>query len=708
MRAIVRLCLICLLSMPPSVLAQEQAAQPVDPAAVQAAGKILQGEAQKLLMEIASLRAQTLEKMQSDVLKDVQAWEDETLEMDGQALKTLLAEAYRVAEARNLPVARLQAMFELAKAALLRADYASLCGGGQDIGDAVVEVAKKVREVTRGEDAEYFFSLAKRVEGRMECEQKHRVEAFKGSYRHFLRALTAETPEEAEKQIKDFAAVVRSMNEAEGNALMADAEVLSAQLGQADMILKMVPVVDKAFDMWDLYSGETVGGEKLTTLDKGLTWVGLLYPEAFGMALGYAAKGIGKGVSMAAGGMTKSVAFLWKLATSNNTTLAGIGKATGRNMDLLKNQAVDMLQWLKGANAELVAKAGDMAGSSAVKIASLGESLKGKLSSDSVMFDAVDEVVAATGRPAEWVKGFTKVAQESNTIVITRSFNSEASDLYRAGKATPKPIFVKSKSSHYKELGGTIPVDGSLSKVASEAKFKELQKNIEADLLAKGKSQAEAQAESIRKARQLQDADIAKANGEAAECIRKGLCEPMTFVNTKGNTVMQAFASNGKMRLLEQTPDGKLLDGSTGAVVDPSSVKSMKPVEVLGEPHSKQYFGPDEDILGMGHRSGKSRQMVEGHHTSGTFDQRNKNIMFQANIAVRQELKAAGKEGYQVSSHGSAQFFDADIETKGFMAYMPDGKAFLINSKKDLKAVFEYAKTMGYEGLDWNPAWGTP
>ncbi|MCP4452684.1 MAG: hypothetical protein GY809_14575, partial [Planctomycetes bacterium] len=104
MRPIISLLIVSLLAMPVSPAGATKDAEKIDPAAVQAAGKILQGDAQKLLMEIAALRATTLEDMRKEVLKDVQAWEDESLEMDGQALKTLLTEAYRVAEAHNLPV----------------------------------------------------------------------------------------------------------------------------------------------------------------------------------------------------------------------------------------------------------------------------------------------------------------------------------------------------------------------------------------------------------------------------------------------------------------------------------------------------------------------------------------------------------------------------------------------------------------------------
>ena len=67
--------------------------------------------------------------------------------------------------------------------------------------------------------------------------------------------------------MNDFIALIQHLNQAEASALAADARQLSDELGKADMILKMMPLAGDVFDAWDLYTQESISGEKMTALD---------------------------------------------------------------------------------------------------------------------------------------------------------------------------------------------------------------------------------------------------------------------------------------------------------------------------------------------------------------------------------------------------------------------------------------------------------
>lgn len=415
-------------------------------------------ELQELLRQVLALRSAELDKMHAEVLEEVKRWELDEADMDGESLNVLLNKAYRVAEARNLPVSELQVLFEQAKKMILRADYASLCGGGKDLKDAFTDAAKSLEEAVTKQSADHYFLVADRVEGRMQCEQKHRLEAFKGSYRHFIRALLAPTPGEAIAQLREFTKLIQHLNEAEAGVLVADAERLTNDLGRADMIIKMVPGVGDAFDAWDLYTGTDITGEQLSTFSKAMTWVGLLYPKAFGMALGYAAKGIvglGKvtvkatvgAVKLGGKATVKSIGFMWKLATAPKQTVSQLAKATGKNVAAVQQQAIANLRWLKGSYPELAEMGAEMAATQANRLLSYTQELAQTVSPASLVTQSVEEIVQRTGRPPSWVKGFRKAAKDTDSVIFTRSFNGNSSPLYAKGMAEPKPIFIKGKSS---------------------------------------------------------------------------------------------------------------------------------------------------------------------------------------------------------------------------------------------------------------------
>lgn len=701
--------LLCFIFVFPAYAAPDSSAKPSAQALLKQ-NEALTLELQELLRQVLTLRSAELDKMHEDVLEEVERWEDDEVDMDGESLQVLLNKAYRVAEARNLPVTEMQALFEQAKKMILRADYASLCGGGKELKDAFIDAAKSLEEAVTRQSADHYFLVADRVEGRMQCEQKHRLEAFKGGYRHFIRALLADSPGEAINQLREFTKLIQHLNEAEAGVLVADAERLTNEFGKADIVLKMIPGVGNAFDVWDLYTGEDMAGEKLSTFSKGLTWVGLLYPKAFGMALGYVSKGIvgaGKVAIKAAVGSvklggkatTKSIGFMWKLATAPKQTVNQLAKNTGKNVAALQEQALSNLRWLKGAYPELAEQGAELAAAQANRILSYAQELADAVSPASLVTNSVDEIVQRTGRPPSWVKGFRRAAKDTDSVIFTRSFNSNSSPLYAKGMAEPKPIFIKGKSSRNPLLMGTIPADAQLSKAGDAAKLNEMTEMITREYEARGMDPKDAAKVASRRVKKL----IKEGNAKNAQAIKDGYAVKIDFVNPDGNSVVRGTDVSGQTRVFEKLKDGTFRD-EAGRLYPADQVKNTKPVKVLAHPDTGKVYAPDEDLLGMGHGAGKSRNM-QSDSISGTYDERNKTVMHQANIYVRLQEKLLGHKGHSPSSHGSAQFFNDALEQGGFMAYFPDGTMVNVGSQADLKQLFRKSAELGYEGLEWNPHW---
>ncbi len=630
----------------------------------------LTAQTEELLQDIAKLRAQDLARLQEDIRENLEEWENDEAEMDGESMRAQLRKALDVAYARNLPVAEITKIFEIAKKSILRADYASLCGGGTDMEDTLVNIAKTAEETITGESADHYFTLSKRTEGRMLCEQEKRMTAFKGAWRHYIRALITPSPGQAAEDIRNLADVAMALNEAEAGVLKADAEILTARLGQAQTILEMAPVVSDAFDVVTAWNGETLTGEQLSALEQGFTWVNVLYPDAFGIALGYAGKA---GIKVTKGAMdisTKSIAFLWKLAVPDSATKQ-LAQYTKRNMDDLSRRAKDALEYAKNSFRKRVDDAASLARKKSDDLMDFSRGLSNYVKK--VNFIPADVARLSSDMPGEWITALASAAKNTGTILIARPVNRDAKILYKHGIGAPKPFFVKSKTSEIPGLKGFIPVDQGLSKAARDG--------------------AEA---------------VADKNAEALKHIADGYAIVKPVKGVDGRTVHSALDASGRTVILKKTADGKYIDASLNRVVDQGQFKNIKPVEALCDPHTGKYLTGDMDMVGVGTRNpsgtlynGKTMDPVHGNIQAHEQD-----IHGQINIFARLEAKKSGMDPVSPIQHGGAARYVDPPEEEGLTIVLPDGMVGTINSHEDLVRIFKYCKENGFKGLEWHPSWG--
>lgn len=668
----------------------------------------LSREASALLKNIAALRAAELKKMQSDIEAVIREWEDDDAEMDGASLRVQLRKALVVAESRNLPVARLSEMFDIARRAILRADYASLCGGGEEISDTLTRIAKSAEEVVTGESADHYFLLSDRVEGRMACEQKKRLEAFKGAWRHYLRALITPSPREASQSIRRLADVTIQLNASEAAVLAADAKVLTARLGQVETILEMVPMVSDAFDVVNAWNGENLTGEQLSSLEQGFIWVNLIAPDALPMAIGYGAKGLGKAALLGGKISAKSIAFLWKLAVPDPVTEALV-QQTGRNLDALARRASAILEWARGRYPGGVDTAARLAGRSADTIRDISRSIKDNL--PGMTFEPVDVARLNSDMPPEWITALSNAAKTTDTVLITRPVNKHSKAMYKARIAAPKPKTIQAKTSELPGIAGFIPTDQGFSKARREGL-----------------------------------GAVERKNRQVAEALARGDAVSRPIRAVDGRSVHTAVDNTGKHLVLKKTGDGGYINVMTGKkVTRPGALSDIRPMEALCDPHTGKYYTGDLDMLGVGSKQqsgwtyGKGigavdrpgtpydpnlprtadggideiRRMDDAYAGQSGYDEihgaiqgHEQTVHGQINIHARLEAKKSGLDEFSIALHGGAGRFTDIPETSGLTIVLPDQTVGVINSHQDLVKVFKVCKEKGYKGLEWNPAWG--
>jgi len=674
----------------------------------------------QLLKDIAILRADELDKMQKDIERNLAEWEDDDAEMDGESLRTQLRKAMVVAKSRNLPIGRLTELFEVAKRAILRADYTSLCGGGEDITHTLTKIAKTAEEVVTGQSADHYFTLSDRVEGRMLCEQKKRVAAFKGAWRHYLRALVTPSPKEAADNLRQLADVaIKQLNGAEAAVLNADAKVLTSQLGQVETILESIPMVSDAFDVVNAWNGETLTGEKLSALERSFMWINTLAPNALTMAVGYAGKGVGK-VALLGGRITgKSIAFLWKMAVPDKATTALVKSVlkqrnkAGDTMEALSRKAADMLQWAKARYNRGVEEGAKIARRKVSQITDASKYIDDAV--DGVVFKNVFNKdgeplswIDNADMPGAWLKALSRAAENTNTVLIARPVNPDSKALYKALIASPKPKTIQAKTSELPGIAGFIPTDQAFSKAARDG--------------AEG---------------------ITKKNKQVAEALARGDAVSKPIKALDGKTVHTAVDAKGNALVLKDMGNGKYIDVNTGKPPK-GAIRDVKPMEALCDPHTGKYYTGDLDMVGVGSKqqsgwtygqgvgatnrpkqdydpnlpmkNGKVdeiKRMDEAYAGQSGYDEihgaiqgHEQSVHGEINVFARMEAAGEGMDKASIVMHGGAGRFIDVPEKEGLTIVLPNGKVGTINSHEDLVRVFKACKEQGFKGLEWNPAWG--
>ena len=704
MRSAVSVFVFMLLILPVSAFSQEEAGQPVDPAAVQAAGKILQGEAQQLLKEIMALRAAELEKMRQKSLKDMDDWQSGLTDLDGQGLKAALANAYAVAEGYGMDVPRLQKLYEATKRVIRRLEFAALCGKDKgfkgQIGDSLKDTA------VLG-DVVHFYGMVNEEEQRISCAMEHKRRLYKDTARAFIRALTVKDPAEAARSFREYADNIRNISQADAMALTAEADQLAAEQNLVVRNVELIPLVGDAMDILSASTGEDLAGNKLSKTEQSFILLSILTPEAF--------EQFGKRFPDALPAMGK---FLKKVVMPENGFVDHLADTGSVLWFKAKTAAVDLLEAMGETKfvqqaAKSTRSVAELAARAQAKAIKASDEIKRGLGSLPGIGSSRAKAVKQSNMPDVWVDAMSKTAQERGEIILIRPVNKHSRKWLESGEAIGKSMNVKGKTSDWGPMAGLIPADQSLSKLGKpsvvNARIDEMSESIKAKILKDSRdagqeiTEAEAQRQARELARQRVDLDISKSN----KSIKESLAHPNVKavpLKKDGMDVVKVVDGEGNVAVVMKKKDGSFVT-EKGRSYTPPKDADISQVEVLADKHTGKYLAADADMLGVGtpRAQGNIRQGATFDHAGhGGISDAETGTMFGVNVKTRSEGL-----GGNVINHGPATRYH-DPPDYPVTMFLPDkkGTVVVIESEADLKKVFRTAKQNGMSGLEPHPKWG--
>ncbi len=651
----------------------------------------LKQKAAALLERLVKMRADELKKMREKALRDMNAWEQDILDLDGKGLKAALENAYAVAEGYGMDVSRLKEMYEISKRVILRYDFASLCGAGGGISD---QLSNPLKDTAVLGNVVHYYGLVDKEEDRMACAMEKKVMLYKATARAFIRALTTPDPAQAAESFREYADNLRTITASDAMAATAQAEMLAAQQTLVVRCTELVPLVGDAMDVMTVSEGEDMAGNKASSFERSLILVMLITPNAleqFGKRFPDALPAIGrylKRLTMPKGGFLDSLIIrsgqeLKSVKQHATNLLAAMGETSGGK---LAKGAV-------AAGKELTQKAAKAAADTAANIKGSMPNLVG-LNNDQA------EALAKSGMPKSWTDALSKTSADRGEIILIRPVNKHSKKWLESGLAVGKGKHVKGKTADWGLMAGLIPVDQSLSKLGNPARMAAEIDSLSAKLLKEG---AAANADDAAKqARKIYAKKIKDYNKKVAESL--GTNAKAVPLVKDGKEVVKITDPAGNIHVVYKTPDGNFLQES-GKTFKPAKGARVEPVKVLADPHTDKLLAADADVLGVG--STRSPGNIRVGKTSdkavlGNISDAETATMFEANVNARKM-----GSGDRMIQHGPATRFE-DVPDFPITLFLPDkkGSVAIIENMEELKEVFKQARENGMNGLEPHPAWG--
>ena len=253
----------------------------------------------------------------------------------------------------------------------------------------------------------------------------------------------------------------------------------------------------------------------------------------------------------------------------------------------------------------------------------------------------------------EHIEEFSKVAQESNSIILFRPVNQHSTALIK-GDAATKGMNIKGKSSDWGPQKGLIPIDPMYSKMAKES-------------------------------------------GELAEGVTPKKIREYHELNKKALGQEWFKLEDGKWK--KQKPQKAIaqeleIDGPNG--------KKIKVLADFSDP--PRAITADYDLLAVADKRGSGGLVTNPDQVAemGNIGHNEVTAMNKLNDAA----KKADYKGGNVVHHGAANRFANIFEAADFpiTALLPNGDIKLIWSPRDLRKVYEKYANLGYK-LDHMPGW---
>lgn len=483
-------------------------------------------------------------------------------------------------------------------------------------------------------------------------------------------------PDPVVEKLKAYQKIFLKFQSAEAGRLVAEAEMLTAQQQIIADFMAAIPLVGDAIDIYSIYSGETLAGDEMSPIERGLFGTMVLLPIVGPSAVKQAAARLEKVVDLE---LIKeflgSILFYGMRAADDLNTVRRdmiiyFAKQVDTKPELLKrlyHTLVDVPYYIDDAARARMKLWKTMrdAAEGKIEVALLknhGEFDEIYRRASRESNDLVDRVLVQgynggssegawalrarnSNIPEPQLREFEAVAREEQAAIVMRPVGPDAAEKIGQNLAATKPLSIKPKSANWGPQKAFIPVEQEFSKLGNRAAG-----NYNLDEIAKYQAKAE------------------KCFASVPPCANKvGLKVPvgdseMAVVIVKQGDIEIPVYKNAEGRLYD--PD--TLKPLSGSEVDTSK---MRPLEVFADAEGVPITA-DYDALALGkRRSGGStegfdvamqRQVPHEAGPKGTITKEMDQLVDELNAAGERAGYTKGKlvhHGPEVFNPGSERVF---------------------------------------------------
>lgn len=627
-------------------------------------------------------RVETLEKQNKELFVEVKVLIDELVKKEKDSLANLLLDddstskdlrvglekAYLIAKGNGLDVERLKKLYELSKKVVLRTDFAK---------------EDSLQAISSANSFKKWFDLIGdthlRIQKEKQKAQEMRVAFYKKVTLQYIKALVQKDATQAYREFSKYVDALRSIQSADSEHLIAQAESLVAEQKLIADLSSGLPGVGEAMDIMMIVTGEDMSGEKLSTFERGLTLVMILTPEVLEQVIKrnpVVAEAIGKiGASIS---QMPAKAFDKITGKSAKAAKAKSKEALRKHLATLKGPSDEVKKWREFYSQKIVEKK---------KLAVLSNEVKEKIAkqSDEAIFEVFKRKNPLGSDMGDKI---SDVAKKRNETIITRPISDDLGDRLAEGAYT-KGMNVKGKSANSGIASGYVPKKQKFSKLNDADEIKKFQKKVD---------------ESLKTETVVVDGVAHTITPQRVNA--KQLVKKKNGIEYKGVELFEKGSENTVA--VYKRADGKLVDENfqelSEEMLKKYDTSNAKPFEVLTDMDGN-YLAADIDLLAVG--SKKQETILQNDALMGNINSNEMGTVDEMNRA----LKVDDYPDRQLVHHGGENnFMNADsklLPERDFpmTAYSPDGKVAVLETEAELKAYFHSQKLKGYD-LQPNPYWG--
>ncbi|PHQ92807.1 MAG: hypothetical protein COB42_00265 [Sulfurimonas sp.] len=491
---------------------------------------------------------------------------------------------------------------------------------------------------------------------------------YKKTTLQFIKAISQKSAQKSYEEFKKYVDALRTIQSADADALIAQAEKLQAEQELIAELSSGLPVVGDAIDIVALATGKDLTGRELSSFEAGLTLVSLVAPDLIIQAIKRnpaIAESLGKLMAAVSGAPKKTITKLSKTRKEALQYLDELSK---------KTPSEEVLKWRdfyyqKIREANKLASLDKAARDKLIKISQ--EKLEKTLRRDNPLGDTMGDKIA-------------DVANDLDEVIVTRPTSPDLADRLAEGAYT-KGMNVKGKSADSGIASGYVPAKQKFSKMTDPEEIAKFQRKVDeslqtTDVIVDGKKYT------------ITPQMVGK---KQLVVTRGGMELKGVEIFKKGSTESIAVFKSADGRLLDEN----LVEISED-LLKKYDVDKAIPFEILTDMKGNG-LAADIDLAMVG--SKKGNKILQNDGLMGNIDANEMGTV----AAINKGLKSDAYPDRNLVHHGGENSFMNKDSVPDFpmVGYVPNGAKSVIQNVEEFKEFVHLQKLKGYT-IDPNPYWG--